>query len=251
MRIAVFSDVHGNLTALDAVLQDIAQKNVDQVVFAGDLCLLGPRPSACLDRVRQAGIDSIYGNTDEAILSPQDPQQRLAALAGWTLAQLDSEERTWLAKLPFQVRISPTQDVNDSLLIVHANPVDVNQIIFPAEQDQLECYGRIRQTDEELGELVSGVQDSILAFGHLHIPSQRKWGDLRLFNISSVNIPGDGDARAKYGIFSWQDEAWTFERQFVSYDINDEVQAYSQAQPPGWERIVQTIETEGYFPQNV
>ena len=64
MRVAVFSDVHGNLTALEAVLADIAAQAVDQIYFAGDLCLIGPRPAACLERVRSANIAAVYGNTN-------------------------------------------------------------------------------------------------------------------------------------------------------------------------------------------
>ena len=251
MRIAVFSDVHGNLTALDAVLNDIASKNVDQVVFAGDLCLVGPRPMECLRRIQDSNITGIYGNTDDWILGRQTPPQPLAALAQWTLAQLSRAEQSWLNTLAFSQRISPTDYARDDLLIVHANPVDVNQIIFPTEQEQLARYGRVRQTDVELGELVTEVKAAVLVFGHLHIPGERKWDQLRLINISSVSMPGDGDSRAKYGIFSWQNDAWTFERQVVSYDIEKELDAYKQTQPPGWLKMVETVESEGYFPQKV
>jgi predicted phosphodiesterase len=71
MRIAVFSDVHGNLTALEAVLADIDRQAVDATVFAGDLCLVGPRPAECLRLAREQGITSIYGNTDDWVLGRQ------------------------------------------------------------------------------------------------------------------------------------------------------------------------------------
>ncbi len=251
MRVAVFSDVHGNLTALEAVLNDIAHKNVDQIIFAGDLCAIGPRPAECLRRIQDSNIVSIYGNTDEWILGRQPPPERLAGLAQWTLAQLSLAERSWLDTLAFSQRFSPSGIPDDDLLIVHANPLDVNQIIFPAEQEQLARYGRIRQTDDELGELLSGVKAAVLVFGHLHIPGERKWDRLKLVNISSVSMPGDDDARAKYGIFTWQGDSWTFERQFVSFDIGKELDAYRQAQPPRWEEMVETMEAEGYFPQKV
>jgi predicted phosphodiesterase len=67
MRLAVFSDVHGNLTALEAVLADIsALEGIEAIVFAGDLCVAGPRPDACVERVRshEPAIAAIYGNTD-------------------------------------------------------------------------------------------------------------------------------------------------------------------------------------------
>ena len=112
-------------------------------------------------------------------------------------------------------------------------------------------YGRFRQTDPDLRPLLAGLICKAVAYGHLHIPSERKIDDVQLFNISSVNMPGDGDPRAKYGIFSWNGNSWNFERRFVDYDMSLEIEAYRQARPPGWEKILQTMETQGAFPQNV
>jgi len=251
MRIAVFSDVHGNLTALEAVLKDIAAKNVDQVVFAGDLCLVGPRPAACLRRIQESNVTNIFGNTDDWILERQTPPPHLTALSQWTLVQLSDSERSWLDGLAFSHHISPSDRIQDDLLIVHANPLDVNQLIFPSEEQQEARYGRIRQSDEELGALVATVEASVLAYGHLHVPGERLWNKLRLVNISSVSMPGDGDPRAKYGMFHWRNGTWLFERHYVSYDIAHEVEAYRQARPPGWEKIVDTVLSEGSYAQKV
>jgi predicted phosphodiesterase len=251
MRIAVFSDVHGNLTALEAVLEDISRVAVDGIVFAGDLCMVGPRPGACVRNVQRSDIISIYGNTDDWVLGRQEAPQKLTALAQWTLAQLSEDERDRINELPFSHRLSPTGSALDDLLVVHANPMDVNQIIFPAEEEQRARYGRVRQTDGELTELVAETRAAALVFGHLHIPNERSWKQLKLFNISSVSMPGDGDPRAKYGLFTWEGDAWSFERRVVAYDILPEIEAYRQQQPPGWENIVQTMESDGCFPQRV
>ena len=251
MRIAIFSDVHGNLSGLEAVLEDISSRAVDEIVFAGDLCLVGPRPGSCLRRVRESNIHTVFGNTDDWILGRQQPPPQLADLAQWTLAQLSETEQTWLAALPFAHRISPTGRTEDDLLVVHANPQDVNQVIFPPEKEQLARYGQIRQTDDELDDLLAGTETAVLAFGHLHIPSVRTWRQTSLINISSVSMPGDGDPRAKYGIFTWNGKGYSFERRLVAYEIAAEVDAYRQAQPPGWEKIVETMELEGSYPQKV
>jgi len=251
MRLAVFSDVHGNLSALQAVLADIAAEAVDQIVFAGDLCLFGPRPAACVDRLRDLDCVSIYGNTDDFLLGRQTPPDRFVDLARWTHDQLDQSQRDWLDELPFARSVSPQTAGEDSLLIVHANPLDVNQIIFPPEEEQIARYGRVRQADEELDELLAGVEVKNVVFGHLHIPFIRTIGSIKLFNISSVSMPGDGDPRAKYGLFTWQDGAWTFERKYVPFDIAPEVAAFEANQPPGWQFYVDTINAEGAFPQKV
>ncbi|MCA9949796.1 MAG: metallophosphoesterase family protein [Anaerolineales bacterium] len=251
MRVAVFSDVHGNLTALDAVLADIDDQQVDEIVFAGDLCLVGPRPAECVARLQTAAISSIFGNTDDWVLGRQQPPPHLQALCDWTLAQLDKEARTWLDSLPFSRSIAPTGKLEDDLLIVHANPLDVNQLIFPSEAEQTERYGRIRQSDTDLDPMLKDLKAGILGFGHLHIPNVRQWRDKLLINISSVNMPGDGDARAKYGLFIWDGQQWQFEHRFVAYQSQAESDVYHQAQPPGWQGIVEKIETMGAFPQNV
>ncbi len=251
MRLAVFSDVHGNLTALEAVLADIASQQVDEVIFGGDLCLVGPRPAECVAQTRAVKTTSIYGNTDDWVLGRQLPPARLQALADWTLAQLDADARAWLDQLPFAHRVAVTDRPEDNLLIVHANPKDVNEIIFPSEAEQVQRYGRIRQPDADLDSLLDGVNAATLVFGHLHIPNRRVWRNIDLINISSVSMPGDGDVRAKYGLFTWDGAHWQFERRFVAYDSALELEAYRQAQPPGWESIVQTMEAEGSFPQKV
>jgi hypothetical protein len=156
-----------------------------------------------------------------------------------------------LAALPFAHTISPTSNSKDDLLIVHANPQDVNQIIFPTEAEQRERYGRIRQSDEELGQLVAGVEAAVLAFGHLHIPGSRTWNELLLVNVSSASLPGDGDARAKYAVFTWEAGRWAIQHHRLPYPMAAEVEAYRQAQPPGWEVTVQTIEEHGFLPQTV
>lgn len=251
MRLAVFSDVHGNLSALEAVLTDIAAESPDQIVFAGDLCLFGPRPAACLDVVRDLNCISIYGNTEDWLLDRQTPPEHFTDLAKWTYEQLDEGQRKWLDELPFEYTISAAANRADSMLIVHANPVDVNQIIFPPEEEQVARYGRVRQPDEDLDPLLSSIACSTVVFGHLHIPSIRSRGQVKLFNISSASMPGDGDPRAKYGLFTWEGHTWTFERKYVSFDMAPEIAAFRTNQPPGWQNFVETIKAEGAFPQKV
>ncbi|MFN2104476.1 MAG: metallophosphoesterase family protein [Candidatus Promineifilaceae bacterium] len=257
MRLAVFSDVHGNLTALEAVLADISKRAVDKIVFAGDLCLVGPRPAECLDRVRDLdgvpgfGCTAVYGNTDDWLLGRQQPPPPLADLAQWTYDQLSHSQRKWLDDLPFAHTVSASGSDDRPLLIVHANPQDVNQLIFPPEEEQIQLYGRVRQADDELNDVLQGVQANTIIFGHLHIPSIRSWDGKTLYNISSVSMPGDGDPRAKYGLFTWDNDAWQFERIYVRYEWAVESAAYRTRQPPGWQKQVETITAQGYISQNV
>ncbi len=266
MRIAVFSDVHGNLTALQAILDHIfAQNDIDHIVFAGDLCVVGPRPQACIDLIREHNIDCLVGNTDQWILSPptitddmDEPMQiqrmQLQAICRWTARQLDQDSLSWIKLLQgsFNKVFAPTSNAADNLLIVHANPVDVNQIIFPPVDKQLELYGKVRQTDDDLEPILDKTTERLVAFGHLHIPSTRLWKDKVLVNISSVNLPGDGDPRAKYAILSWQESTgWSVQRHKLSYPLDSEILALINNQPPGWENHLDQLKSTGFIPQIV
>lgn len=243
MKIAVFSDVHGNWTAVEAILADIATQSVDGMVFAGDLCFLGPRPAECLKRVRELGIPCVYGNTDEWILGRQAPPESREATTIWTSAQLDEGARAWLGSLPFAHRVSPTDNPADDLLVVHANPLDVNGVLFPPEAEQVARFGQVQQTDEALGAYLNEADvPQAVAFGHLHLPSIRLWQGKQLFNISSVSLPMDGDARAKYGLVSWANGRWALEHRRVAYDIAAEVAAYTQSGFPGWQGAAEALQ---------
>ncbi|MCZ7666722.1 MAG: metallophosphatase family protein [Chloroflexi bacterium] len=256
MRIAVFSDVHGNLTALEAVLADIKQQSPDLVVFAGDLCLFGPRPAECLDRVRAEDISVIYGNQDKP-LHNQPPlsdgsdrekweaRQNVPDIVSWTRNQLTLDQRGWLHNLPFQRRISPTVQPKDDLFIVHPNPRDGEQHIYPPETTQKELYGEIRQPDDDpdLRHMLHDLVCGILAFGHVHVPSIRPWREIKLVNISSVSLAQDGDTRAKYGLFTWNGKSWQIKHRYVTYDLEKELALLAERGIPQGEIYARCLKT--------
>jgi predicted phosphodiesterase len=266
MRVAVFSDVHGNLSGLEAVLDHIeTQPKLDLVVFAGDACLFGPRPLECVNELRHRNINCLVGNTDAWILQPppldeglddsiRQKRVEIGEFCNWTLENIDQESVAWLRELDasFELRVSPSGFQGDDLLIVHANPRDLLQVIFPDEARQKSLFGQIRQSDDELDPLLKGVRASMIAFGHLHIPGLRNWGDISLANISSVSFPGDGDPRAKYAIASWHESSqWEVEYYQVNYPIQDEISAFEERKPPGWERSIEELRAYGLIAQVV
>jgi protein phosphatase len=256
MRIAVFSDVHGNLTALETVLADIRKQAPDVVAFAGDLCAMGARPEGCLQRVQSEVSILVHGNTDLDLVNPpampddltdeQRPQwETYTAVLQWSRSRLGQKQLDWLARLPFAHRISPTADAADDLLIVHANPVDVMQVIFPTADVQESLLGRVTkaQSDEELRPLLETTTAGIIAFGHLHLPNVRQWGRTQLANISSVSLPvNEKDNRAKYGLLTWQrDGGWSVEQRAVAYNVDKERELLSFLQPPNWEYMAKGL----------
>jgi predicted phosphodiesterase len=253
MRIAIFSDVHGNLTALEAVLGHIKRQDPDLVLFAGDLCVFGARPGACAQRVREADIAGVFGNTDswisnrpllsdDIIAEKQARSQHVDTAVDWTLAQMDEMDLAWLRTLPFHRRVSPTPHPNDDLFIVHANPQDVDRPIQPAKPLQEKLYGEVKQSDDDLRPLLKGVIAGVISFGHVHIPNTRQWRDLTLANISSVSLPLDGDSRAKYGLLTWAVGRWTIEHKRVEYDVDQEVDYLARLKPPDWQKHIRQLQ---------
>ena len=215
MRIAILSDIHGNKLALEAVLRDLEhQRKCDEIIVAGDLVWAGPWPVEVVDRVRaieakviQGNTDAYFGRSSSNVPSGKD-DVRFSAQLAWMVEQLGPDRVEFLANLPFSLRFSPVLD--HDLLIVHANPHDLEQTIAPALSDA--------DLDSLLGD--SAVLDwEVLAFGHVHVPYERRWRDRLLVDVASVGLPMDGDERAAYGILEWDGFAWRVEHRRVLYDV--------------------------------
>jgi putative phosphoesterase len=185
MRIAIISDVHGNLAALEAVIADLAQLAPDLVVHGGDLALNGPRPAECVDRIRELGWPGVVGNTDQALwqMPPGLPERATRVFARLTerTAELLGEERlNWLRQLP------DTWRRGDELALVHAVPGDLWKGIAPDAPDaELERHYR------PLGA-------ALAVYGHIHHPYVRQLSALTVANSGSVGLPYDGDPRSSY-----------------------------------------------------
>jgi len=228
MRIAVISDIHGNQLAFEAVLSDLAQQpRCDQIVIAGDLCLNGPRPREVLELVQELRCPVIQGNVDlETVTQAPEKGEKKRNAVSWTREQIGEAGVAYLASLPFSYRIS--NSAGRDLLIVHANPLNLEDALFPNAED------------EELEHLLSGLDERVgaLAFGHLHIAYARSWHGLLLVNVASCGAPRDEDHRAAYGILTWQEDRWEAEIRRVYYDLQAVFkQIKSSGMPNGDKRI--------------
>ena len=255
MRIAVFSDIHGNPHACKSVLDTIAEDGVfDSVAAAGDICYGGSDPVGCVDMLRDANVQGVYGNTDEFIFAPDKlpPDEEhlsqwkdIQAAALWAREQLGEERISWLAGLPFELRFSPTPDPSDDLLVVHANPKNTYNYIGPPYEQQAILKGKILQPDDDptLASLLDGEPAGVIAFGHLHYTSLRYWMDKRLVNVSPC-IPSsyDGDKRARYTVFDWDGESWQIQRRQIAYDYKAAAEAIRASDMPNKEERAKVFE---------
>jgi putative phosphoesterase len=195
-RIALISDIHGNLTALDAVLADIGSTASDGVYCLGDLVGYGPDPVGVIDRVRSLGIPTVRGNYDEGVGLRRgecgcyyaDEQARLDGAASYrfTAALVDEERAWWLAGLPRRIQF---WEQGARVLLTHGSPRKINEYLM---RDR---------TDEQLARLAEEAGADVVCVGHTHVPYHRRVRGTRDTSIHYVNAgavgkPKDADPRA-------------------------------------------------------
>ncbi len=241
MRYGVLSDVHANLDALEAVLQDATDQGVGGYVCLGDFVGYGPEPNECVDRLRELVSVALVGNHDLAALGRLDARWfNLFARAAleWTRTELRPGTRAFLNSL------SPRAEL-EGMLLVHASPRDpVHEYILDWETAE---------------DNFRAEKFSVCLFGHTHVPvwfaydGERaqvfpmvpntpvvlKPGLRHLVNVGSVGQPRDGDPRAAYAIVDTR--AWTVELRRVPYPV-EAVQRKMQVRglpQPLWERLAE------------
>jgi putative phosphoesterase len=199
MRIAIVSDIHGNLPALEAVLDDLEKVRPDVVLHGGDLALGGPHPSQVVDRVRELGWPSVLGNTDEALAEEPEVLEKRSAFVAQAAARtrelLGSERIAWLAARPMEQRA-------EAIAVVHAVPGDCWAIV---EHDA---------SDDELRKAYGPMDVPIAVYGHIHHPYVRRLDGLTVVNSGSVSLSLDGDVRATYAVI----DGGHIEHRRVAYD---------------------------------
>jgi putative phosphoesterase len=230
MRIAILSDLHGNLHALNRCLDDLASRGgADTIVAAGDLCLDGPKPREVIERLREIGARCVRGNTDRMIgaESADDDEPGVA----WTRERIGDANAAWLAELPFSLAFG---DGGDGLFVCHANPLRDDEHVWPDADDAL------------LERLLSDVPQRTIAFGHLHLPYVRVWRDRTLVNVSSAGLPKDGDPRAHYAILTQRPGGWEVQSRQVDFNVEKVARQLRKSGMPDVEARLATLRRHRY-----
>jgi putative phosphoesterase len=234
MRLAVLSDIHGNLVSLDACIADLqAQGGADVIVAAGDLCLDGPKPRKVLQRLEQLGVQCVRGNTERYLADPRDESFESVedAQLVWTRKDLGEKWLSWLRELPFALRIG---DDDNQLLVVHANPKTDDEHLWPdADAATLE-------------RMIGDEPATAIAFGHLHLPYVRMWRGKLLVNVASAGLPKDGDPRACYAIFTERESGWQVKHRRVPFDVKKVATQLADCGIPASAELIATLRRHRY-----
>ncbi|HEX6797033.1 MAG TPA: metallophosphoesterase family protein [Ktedonobacterales bacterium] len=220
MRIAVFSDIHGNCFALDQVLADLQRHPVDQLVCLGDAVQGGARPAETVARLRELGCPIVMGNADAWLLTGEVTSDNEAiseeqeAVRQWSLARLSSDDRAFIAS--FQPTVELPLEGGRRLLCFHGSPTSFDDLIFP------------ETPEDEFVRLLGPFAPAILTGGHTHLQQVRRLGETFFFNPGSVGVaydrnqPDDAGRRldpwAEYGVLSSEGDRLALEFRRVPYD---------------------------------
>ncbi|HEX6712169.1 MAG TPA: metallophosphoesterase family protein [Thermoleophilaceae bacterium] len=194
-RTAVITDIHGNLAALEAVLEWIDDAGIQRIYCGGDLVGYGAYPNEVCALIEERGLPTIYGNYDYAIardledcgcayIDEHDRELGQQSVA-WTLEHTGRRAKDFMRELPFDLRFEVG---SVPIHLVHGSPRKVNEYLF--EDKPASLYERLAAAEDA----------QALVFGHTHKPWVHEYGGVLFVNCGSVGKPKDGDARASFAI---------------------------------------------------
>ncbi|WP_342647344.1 metallophosphoesterase family protein [Mucilaginibacter sp. CSA2-8R] len=174
MRIALFSDVHANLPAFEALLASVEERKPDAVYCLGDLIGYNIWPNEVIAEVRKRGIATLKGNHDEKT-------------KGYAYELVTADNRAYLNTLPAHIRL---EYADFQILLVHGSPRKIDEYVL---EDMPE---------DEVIQIMDAVKADILCVAHSHLPYHRNISDKQVINTGSVGKPKDGDPRGGYVILT-------------------------------------------------
>ena len=216
MRLGLIADIHGNVFALDAVLQELRREELDEILCLGDVAV-GPRPAETLARVRDLGCPVALGNWDSYFLNgfpeqPNDVGRRLVEMGEWWAKQLSDSDREYIGT--FVDSIERPLGNGTRLLAFHGSPRSFEDFIFATT------------SDEELEEMLDGEHAPLMTGGHTHFAMVRRYQGTLLVNPGSVGLPFVDMAPvmrinpwAEYGILEVEDGRMSVDLRRTQFDV--------------------------------
>ena len=247
MKIALFSDIHANLPALEAFFTDVEARQVDALYCLGDLVGYSIWPNEVVDQIRKRGIPTIAGNYDFGIgrssddcgcaYKTDDEKANGKVSIAFTNEIMKDEQRAYLRTLPAHIRLDfQLNDKPLSVLLVHGSPRRINEYLFEDRDEK------------SLLRIMEQAHADVMLFGHTHRPYHRilnsgadGGGDhfRHAINIGSVGKPKDGDPRGGYVLLHINQNASVTDRDSIGvefirfgYDVEKAARAVEESPLP-------------------
>ena len=237
------SDIHGNVEALRAVLRELKNELLDDIVVAGDIVIRGLHDAECIDVLRDLSCVVIAGNADLYVVTGELP------VTAKIQDDIGPERTAFLAALPREHRITPQGGCSpdDDLLVVHASPRDIGKALI-VEKHPLYPYQLTPLTVAR--RLIGGARANLIVGGHVHYSQSGLVGRQRFASISPVSCANDGDPRAGYAIATWDGRQWKLENRRVEYDVEavaDEIEHSDIEQASRWAEELRSATVRSHF----
>ncbi len=219
-RVAILADIHGNMPALRAVIDDLKAQAPDEVIVAGDLVGRGPQGTAVVREVLTRGWPCIRGNHEDYMISfrrgdiPEEWRHDEGwSAARWMAAEIAPDALAFIEALPFSI----SAPCAPQLRIVHGSPSSNTQGIGSWT------------SDDEMRQFLAQIEEHVLICAHTHRPLHRVFSEGMIVNVGSVGLPFNGDWRAQYAILTGQGEQWEVDFRCVPYDRDALFLIYEQS----------------------
>lgn len=239
MKIAILSDIHGNMIALNAVMNDIQKNGCDKTFFLGDYALAGPEPSPTVDYCMHLNtynnIEMIQGNTDKMIAEYSEELYSQISSAAPIMANalredvkiLNENQKNFLRDLP-PYKLLEEEDVK--LLLVHGSPRRNNEDILPDTPPK------------DVEEMVKDCEATIIVCGHTHIPCGfQTLSKKTVINVGSVGRPFTENPKSCYLILDINNGKFLIEHKFVRYDNRKAAEILSKRNFEGAEKLSEVL----------
>ncbi|MFC0904955.1 metallophosphoesterase family protein [Clostridium sp. MT-14] len=215
MKIAIISDIHGNLEALREAFSNIEKRKADTVICLGDLVGYGPYPNEVVEFIREKRILNILGNYDAAVLEKKFNYIRNNRInefcMPWTAGELKEENRAYLKSLPGEIDL---QFLDKKICFVHGSTRSINEYLL--------------ENSREASEVMETFAGDVLVCAHTHIPCESRYGSKILINDGSIGKPKIGRPNGTYVLMDVKDGGVYAELVEFTYDYEKTAAAMEQ-----------------------
>lgn len=233
MRIALIADIHGNFTALEAVLAALNKQKIDLIICLGDIATIGPQPRQVIEKLRELNCSCVLGNHESALLNPDHEDQYgiappLIPALHWCSQLLKSEDLDYLKSCKTSLEVMMERDI--SLFCFHGSPRSNTEAILATT------------SHEDLSEIFRIQKATVMAGGHSHLQLARHHNGILIVNPGSVGTPFVSTPApgmpprllpwAEYGIFEQTNSSMKFELHRLSYDTQKYIEVIKNSDIP-------------------